>query len=188
MNQLFIYFWYLNEQLFIYWSNNYCWFFMKSASTFLSILSSVNAKTFCVVASFMGKYIWDSKVTKVKFFVCQLDAKLKMYVCTREGILKSGPFNVQSKLGFLLQGSRQTNISEIFSLNCALHQMREWLCRLCSRCYVGHTHFAILENCLLTMSNISITFLLMQQNQSHVFLVLVSGARKWTDPVSKLTP
>ena len=111
-----------------------------------------------------------------------------MYVRTREGILKSGPFNVQSKLGFLLQGSRQTNISEIFSLSSALHQMREWLCRLCSRCYVGHTHFAILENCLLTMSNISITFLLMQQNQSHVFLVLVSGARKWTDPVSKLTP
>ena len=93
-----------------------------------------------------------------------------MYVCTREGILKSGPFNVQSKLGFLLQVSRQTNISEIFSLNCALHQMWDWwLCRLCSRCYIGHTHFAILENCLLTMSNIFYYFSTHTTKVNHMY-------------------
>ena len=109
-----------------------------------------------------------------------------MYVCTREGILKSGPFNVESKLGFLLQGSRQTNISEIFSLNCALHQMREWLCRLCSRCYVGHTHFAILE-----VDSLCQKFLLLFYSYNkinHMYFGFCFRGRKWTDPVSKLTP
>ena len=102
----------------------------------------------------------------MKFFVCQLDAKLKVYVCTREGLLKSGPYNIPSKLGFLLQGSRPANkhFRDIFFKLCSTSDAR-LVSPLLSLLHWPHTHFAILEKLCTHYVKISITFYL-RNNES----------------------